>query len=450
MNKILLSGFIQSIEGPLRWGPLKKSNQMKKSILALVLLVFIFSCNKSPYYKEAEDTRDYKIRGGLPNVMSKLESGDSLRIGYLGGSITAQPGWRVYSQEWLKEQYPEAKITEIHAAIGGTGSNFGVFRLKEHVLHYQPDLLFVEFAVNDASQDADRIIRSMEGIIRQTWEYFPKTDICLIYTIRDSFIEANRDGENPNSVSTMEPIADYYNIPSINFGPEVVKRIDEGTLIFKAPKSDTDSVEIFSPDGVHPYPESGHRIYHEVFKKAFGAFAELSGKQISHEIDAPMDSSYFSNTAMYDWNSLRSSDSFEGIVVADDDRFKSFDDYFDSLGEGKPGDVLSFTFEGTAFGFYDLRGPGVGQIEISLDGVPFDTLSRFDKYCDYWRISYSLNDQLPDARHKVVCRVLDLPIDKAGILAQGDKKIENAEDYKDINWFLAKIMVNGELISTQD
>lgn len=431
---------------------------MKNLILVFGLLVLTIGCNKVPGSRVTEgstdseivdNSRDYKMRRGLPNVMSKLKTGDSLRIGYLGGSITAQPGWRVYSQEWLAEQYPVAKIREIHAAIGGTGSNFGVFRLQEHVLQYNPDLLFIEFAVNDGSQDPNRIIRSVEGIIRQTWEQFPNTDICLIYTLSAGFIEKTREGKHPTSIATMEQIADYYMIPSINFGPEVVKRVDEGTLIFKAPKSETDSVDIFSPDGVHPYPDSGHKVYHEVFKKAFSAIGSISDEPIVHGVDAPLDSSYFSNTAMYDWSTLSSSDVFDGIVISDDDRFKSFDKYFESLGVGEPGDVLTFSFEGTAFGFYDLRGPEVGQIEISVDGLPYDTLVSFDSYSDYWRISYSLNDQLPNARHKVVCRVLDLPIDKAGILAKRDKKIENAEDFENINWHLAKIMINGELVSDE-
>ena len=36
-------------------------------------------------------------------------------------------------------------ISEINATIGGTGSDFGVFRLKDHVLQYKPDHVFVEF-----------------------------------------------------------------------------------------------------------------------------------------------------------------------------------------------------------------------------------------------------------------------------------------------------------------
>ena len=33
-------------------------------------------------------------RGGLANVVTKLNQGADVRIAYLGGSITAQEGWR--------------------------------------------------------------------------------------------------------------------------------------------------------------------------------------------------------------------------------------------------------------------------------------------------------------------------------------------------------------------
>lgn len=108
-----------------------------------------------------------KERHGLNNSLFKMKSRDTVRVAYLGGSITAQPGWRVYSLNWFKENYPNTKFVEINAAIGGTGSPFGVYRLKDQVLQYNPDLVFIEFAVNDASTNPEEITRSMEGIVRQ-------------------------------------------------------------------------------------------------------------------------------------------------------------------------------------------------------------------------------------------------------------------------------------------
>src|SRR5436189_4786807 len=86
-------------------------------------------------------------RGGLPNVLAKLKAGLEVRIAYLGGSITAQDGWRPKTLNWFRDHFAPARVIEINAAIGGTGSDLGVFRLQHDVLDQRPDLLFIEFAV---------------------------------------------------------------------------------------------------------------------------------------------------------------------------------------------------------------------------------------------------------------------------------------------------------------
>ena len=77
--------------------------------------------------------------------------------------------------------YPEVKWSEIYAAIGGTGSDLGVYRVQQDALRHKPDLLFVEFAVNDGSADPVKIQKSMEGIVRQAWTSNPEMDILFVY-----------------------------------------------------------------------------------------------------------------------------------------------------------------------------------------------------------------------------------------------------------------------------
>src|SRR5829696_5949745 len=59
-------------------------------------------------------------RSGLPNFFAKLNTaGAEVRIAYLGGSITAQDGWRPKTLAHFQKTYPDAKVTQINAAIGG-------------------------------------------------------------------------------------------------------------------------------------------------------------------------------------------------------------------------------------------------------------------------------------------------------------------------------------------
>ncbi|MBT7162583.1 MAG: hypothetical protein HN904_07370 [Victivallales bacterium] len=73
-----------------------------------------------------EELMECQPRDGLPNVFAKLQAGGPVRVAYLGGSITEASGWRVLSRRWLAKTYPKAKVTEINAAISGTGAEFGV------------------------------------------------------------------------------------------------------------------------------------------------------------------------------------------------------------------------------------------------------------------------------------------------------------------------------------
>ena len=143
-------------------------------------------------------------RAGLANFFAKAnQAGAEVKVAYLGGSITAQNGWRPKTLAYFQKTYPTAKFSETNAAIGGTGSDLGVFRLKQDVLDSKPDLMFVEFAVNDGGADPKQIHRCMEGIVRQTWKALPQCDICFVYTVTEALIPPMLDGKFPRAASAM-------------------------------------------------------------------------------------------------------------------------------------------------------------------------------------------------------------------------------------------------------
>lgn len=192
---------------------------MKLIHLIITPLVISLILIAAPAFSDdaLRDAVECNSRNGLPNFLAKVAAGDEVKVAYLGGSITAAPGWRVQSLEWLQERYPNAKFAEIHAAIGGTGSDLGVFRLERDVLRHKPDLLFVEFAVNDGGAPPERIHKAMEGIVRQTWAADPNTDICYVYTLTEKMLPDLQSGKMPRAASAMEQLADHYRIPSIHF-----------------------------------------------------------------------------------------------------------------------------------------------------------------------------------------------------------------------------------------
>ena len=238
------------------------------------LIAFSFSC----YSYENE----FHIRKGLPNFAQKLFKGGEVKIAFLGGSITKQPGWRIHSQKWFKEQYPKAEIKEIFAALGGTGSELGVFRYDDDVLRHKPDLVFVEFAVNDGRTPEETITKAFEGIIHKTWSFDPTIDICFVYTLHENMLPEFKNGAYPYAASIMDKIATHYGIPSIHMGVSIASMVKSGKILFKGKKNlksevagkaiditvdEESKLPIFAMDGCHPFIDSGHQMYTEAIKR---------------------------------------------------------------------------------------------------------------------------------------------------------------------------------------
>lgn len=116
-----------------------------------------------------EDSAELRIRAGLPNAGAKLERGENLTVVFIGGSITRGGGESGYVrtvEKWLREKWPNSAINVINAGISGTDSNFGAKRYDRDVLIHEPDLVLIEFAVNDGSRDHTA---HMERMVHKTW-----------------------------------------------------------------------------------------------------------------------------------------------------------------------------------------------------------------------------------------------------------------------------------------
>jgi S-formylglutathione hydrolase FrmB len=393
-------------------------------------------------------------RSGLPNVLAKLRNGGEVRIGYLGGSITAQDGWRPKTLAWFRDRYPKAKIGEINAAIGGTGSDLGVFRLKHDVLDLKPDLLFVEFAVNDSGTSPDQIHRCMEGIVRQTLKNDPATDICFVYTLTGDMLKTLQQDRFPRAASAMEKVADHYGIPSIHMGLEVARLEKAGKLIFKGEKPKTDAEKaaldgkiLFSPDSVHPFTDSGHRLYLEAVVRSMAAI-EKAGQPGSHPLPPPLVVDNFEKAKMIPLSRAKLSAGWKILNPDTESLAKSFGKRMPEVWKAtEPGETLSFRFRGTTARIYDLLGPDCGQVTVTLDDRPPVVSPRFDAYCTYHRLAtLSVGESLPDAEHTVTITIHPEQPDKAKILSQRNEKIDDPKRFDGTAWYAGAILLIGDIL----
>ncbi|MCY2975349.1 MAG: GDSL-type esterase/lipase family protein [Planctomycetota bacterium] len=389
-------------------------------------------------------------RKGLPNFKSKLDAGKKVKIAYLGGSITAAPGWRVLSLDWFQNEYPKAKLAEIHAAIGGTGSDLGVFRIQNDVLRHKPDLLFVEFAVNDGGALPAQIHKAMEGIVRQTWKADPSIDLCFVYTLSEPVLENLRNGKMQRSASAMEDVADHYSIPSIHFGVKVMAMESAGELIFKAPKTSdlaTSKPMVFSTDGVHPHAETGHKVYTETIARSWPAIRDASGDPMVHSLPKPIRDDNWELARQIPITQEMLRGQWEPLPK-DHTLAKRFQKNMPVIFVAqKPGATLEYTFEGTSIAVFDILGPDGGQISVQLDEAAPVTVNRVDGYGTYHRMSkLNVGSDLPNKTHRVRIELNATSLPKREILFERNRddfdKVPSK--YSDHLWYASSLLIIGK------
>jgi lysophospholipase L1-like esterase len=184
------------------------------------------------------------LRKFLANVLAKAEKGEAITIVALGGSITQgwlaseiNNRWLNLTGQWLKEKLPRSKITVVNLGIGATGSNIGVFRFDSEIAKYSPDLIFIEFSVNDVG--IYNAAETYEGLIRKILKYPGNPPVFVVVTC-DAYLR--------NCEEVHLPIIQYYHLPMISMKKEltITPNVD-------IPKT------FFDADGVHPN-DNGHKF----------------------------------------------------------------------------------------------------------------------------------------------------------------------------------------------
>ena len=55
--------------------------------------------------------------------------------------------------QWMQETWPKCPITAVNTAVGGTNSVWGLEQADSRVAQYEPDLVLINFGMNDSGRD---------------------------------------------------------------------------------------------------------------------------------------------------------------------------------------------------------------------------------------------------------------------------------------------------------
>lgn len=185
--------------------------------------------------------------GKLQQVMDRAAAGDTITVGFLGGSITQgslsstpQTCYAYLVYRWWTEKFPSAEIRYVNAGIGGTTSQFGVARVGEDLLAHQPDFVLTEFSVNDDNNA--HFQETYEGLVRRIL----KTGCSLMLMNNVCY-----DSGNSAEAVHLE-IAKYYALPSVSMKSTVYAALLRGEMANRD----------ITPDDLHPN-DAGHALVAE-------------------------------------------------------------------------------------------------------------------------------------------------------------------------------------------
>ncbi len=182
----------------------------------------------------------------LKAVMRRAAAGEHLTVGFIGGSIThgslsSTPqtcyAYRVYS--WWRETFPKADFAYVNAGIGATDSQFGAARAESDLLKDKPEVVFIEFSVNDES--TEHYLETYEGLVRRVLSDACAPAVILIHNV------CYNNGASAQLQHAK--VGRHYDLPSVSMQSSIYPELLAGRI----PNRE------ITPDDLHPN-DAGHEL----------------------------------------------------------------------------------------------------------------------------------------------------------------------------------------------
>ena len=288
----------------------------------------------------------------LKAAMKKASNGESITVGVIGGSITqgsssssTQSSYAGRFHSWWTQKFPNSEINFVNAGIGGTDSYLGVHRVDKQLLEYNPDVVIVEFSVNDSEKLFNKY--SYDSLVRKILNADTSPAVILLFTTQEN-------GTNLQDVH-ME-IGSAYDLPMLSYREAVYPEVVAGTINWKD----------ISPDNIHPN-DKGHEIIGQIISKYLDSVYD-NLDNISDDITfdtKAFTSDYYVNADFYGSSSVNAA-SMDGFEISGNKLYPQFSDNWATTAGG----TITFDIKCRNFGVFFARTTDgkSGSFEVYVDG----------------------------------------------------------------------------------
>ena len=325
----------------------------------------------------------------MSDVFQKAQNGEDITVAYIGGSITE--GYNAGTTEFyaktctdlLQGYFPDITVTGVNAGISGTPSLLGNLRLERDVLSADPDIVFVEFAVNDG-QEAD-YKNAYESLVRTLLTQEKDIAVVLLFTVLDSGHMCQEH---------MSKIGANYDLPMISVHDSVYEEIEAGRMTWQD----------YSNDQSHPNAY-GHKCITDFvdnyYQKVLPVVAENVG-EVSKELPDPVFSAKYMNMHYMD------SATMDGVELDGFEQYDTHGSFHNGwMYRGTDGGSMKFTVECSVLEmvFKANNSDKYGTADIYVDGEKVKSV--VSNMSDGWNnpVTAYLIDNDSSAEHTVEIRM---------------------------------------------
>lgn len=358
----------------------------------------------------------------LKGFMNRAAKGERLTVGFIGGSITqgfsaTDPGkcYAARTVAWLRKIYPNTEFAYVNAGIGATDSLFGAARVQEDLLRRLPDLVFVEFSVNDESMSHYR--ETYEGLVRQIYGSSSHPAMVLLHSV---YYDSGRSAAYYHA-----QIGRHYDLPCISMQNSIYPAVVAGRL----------PAEKITADFLHPN-DQGHELVASVITNFLEKVMHDKAEEQKESFPAALtENAYEHCDRMQYFNSTPEKDGFEEDMTPQ----RAITDIFRNGWEAsQKGSYLEFTFRGTGVSVqYRRVKDGPAPIAAAVVDSDPGTVSVLDgSFDETWGDKMELTtvaEHLPYGEHRVRIEITEThDNDKAGfylvsVIASGVREKTEAE-----------------------
>ena len=252
------------------------------------------------------------------------------------GSLINANGYAGLIYNYFKEKYPDKKVNFYNAGMSGTNSNLGLFRLQSEIMEFSPDMLFIEFAVND-KYNASNSKKYMEAIVRECLKAEKTPVINFIYATTKKY-----DGIG----SAQHEVAEYYGIPEHDVQTYIKQQVSKGRY----------TINDVLKDDAHPN-DAGYKIYADFIinnlKKRDGSYFVKPKNQEKTKFGGDFNTPRIDEAKNAKVGGAWSKETIRGR---------------ECLITSSEGATLTYEFYGECIGIMNLCGPQYAKAEYSIDG----------------------------------------------------------------------------------